>query len=43
MAQDPERIWKARNLGSGTFVITKPKRNKAKMRLHRLKNGRRGR
>jgi hypothetical protein len=43
MADNPERVWKAKNLGSGTFVITKPKRNKAKMRLHRLKNTRRAR
>jgi hypothetical protein len=31
-----------RKLGSGTFVITKPKRKKAKMRQTRLKNLTRG-
>ncbi len=37
------RNWAARSQGSGTFVISKPKRNKAKMRTHRLKNKRRAR
>lgn len=37
------RDWSVRNLGSGTFVISKPKRRKTKMRVHRLKNKRRGR
>lgn len=35
--------WSARNLGSGTFVFSKPKRKKSKMRVHRLKNKRRAR
>ena len=35
--------WSARNQGSGTFVFSKPKRKKTKMRLHRLKNTRRAR
>jgi hypothetical protein len=35
--------WSARNQGSGTFIITKPQRKKAKMRRHRLKNRRRAR
>jgi hypothetical protein len=43
MADKTAGNWSARNLGSGTFVISKPKRRKEKMRLHRLKNGRRGR
>ena len=37
------RDWSARNQGSGTFLISKPKRKKSKMRLHRLKNVRRAR
>jgi hypothetical protein len=35
--------WSSRSQGSGTFVYSKPKRKKAKMRLHRLKNKRRAR
>ena len=35
--------WSARNQGSGTFVFSKPKRKKTKMRAHRLKNRRRAR
>ena len=35
--------WSAKSHGSGTFVFSKPKRKKAKMRLHRLKNTRRAR
>jgi hypothetical protein len=35
--------WGAKAHGSGTFVISKPKRKKSKMRLHRLKNVRRAR
>jgi hypothetical protein len=37
------RDWSSRNQGSGTFIISKPKRKKTKMRLHRLKNTRRAR
>ena len=37
------RDWSSRNQGSGTFVFSKPKRKKNKMRLHRLKNKRRAR
>jgi hypothetical protein len=35
--------WSARNQGSGTFIFSKPKRKRAKMRVHRLKNKRRAR
>ena len=35
--------WSSKAHGSGTFVISKPKRKKSKMRLHRLKNVRRAR
>jgi hypothetical protein len=35
--------WNAKALGSGSFIICKPKRNKAKLRLHRVKNVRRAR
>jgi hypothetical protein len=37
-----KQIYQAENLGSGTFVITKPKRKKAKQRQSHLKNVRRG-
>ena len=37
-----KQIYKSENLGSGTFVITKPKRKKAKLRQTRLKNVTRG-
>ena len=37
-----EKLFKAEYLGSGTFVISKPKRKKAKMRQSQLKNVRRG-
>ena len=37
-----KQIYKSENLGSGTFVITKPKRKKAKQRQTRLKNLKRG-
>ena len=39
---DEKQQYKAENLGSGTFLITKPKRKKAKMRQTQLKNVRRG-
>jgi hypothetical protein len=35
-------LFKAEYLGSGTFVITKPKRKKIKVRQSALKNPRRG-
>jgi hypothetical protein len=37
-----KQIYSSENLGSGTFVITKPKRKKAKQRQSHLKNVRRG-
>ena len=37
-----EKLWKAEYVGSGTFVITKPKRKKAKKRQSALKNPQRG-
>lgn len=37
-----EKNYKATYLGSGTFVISKPKRKLAKIRQARLKNRRRG-
>jgi hypothetical protein len=43
MTAESKREWSARNQGSGTFSISKPKRNKAKQRAHRLKNKRRAR
>ena len=40
MADD--KLYKAEYLGSGTFVISKPKRKKHKMRQSKLKNLERG-
>ena len=37
-----DKTYKAENLGSGTFIISKPKRKKIKMRQTDLKNPRRG-
>ena len=37
-----KELYKSENLGSGTFVITKPKRKKAKRRQSQLKNVTRG-
>jgi hypothetical protein len=35
--------WKSKYLGAGTFVITKPKRKKTKVRQTRIKNVRKAR
>ncbi len=35
-------LYKSEYIGSGTFIITKPKRKAAKMRQTRLKNVKRG-
>ncbi|HLK47956.1 MAG TPA: hypothetical protein VKT49_07465 [Bryobacteraceae bacterium] len=37
-----EKLYKAEYLGSGTFVITKPKRKRAKLRQTKLRNPQRG-
>jgi hypothetical protein len=37
-----DKLYKAEYLGSGTFVISKPKRKKIKTRQSQLKNTRRG-
>jgi hypothetical protein len=37
-----EKTYKAESLGSGTFVISKPKRKSGKLRQSRLKKPRRG-
>jgi hypothetical protein len=37
-----ENVYKAEYLGSGTFVITKPKRKRPKLRQSRLKGAVRG-
>ena len=37
-----EKLYKAEYVGSGTFVISKPKRKKAKIRQSQLKNPQRG-
>ncbi len=35
-------LWKVENLGSGTFIITKPKRKESKVRQGKIKNRKRG-
>jgi len=40
MAED--KLYRAEYLGSGTFVISKPKRKKIKVRQSQLKNPQRG-
>jgi hypothetical protein len=42
LAKNDERLFKAEYVGSGTFVISKPKRKKTKTRQAELKNPRRG-
>jgi len=37
-----DKLYKAEYLGSGTFVISKPKRSKIKVRQSKLKNPERG-
>ena len=37
-----EKLYKAEYVGSGTFIISKPKRKKTKQRQSNLKNTRRG-
>jgi len=37
-----DKLYKAEYLGSGTFVISKPKRKKIKMRQSQLRNPKRG-
>jgi hypothetical protein len=37
-----EKLYKAEYLGSGTFIISKPKRKKSKARQSQLKNPQRG-
>jgi hypothetical protein len=39
----PEDIFKAEYVGSGTFIIKKPKRNSTKLHQSRVKNDRGGR
>ena len=37
-----DKLYKAEYIGSGTFIISKPKRKKIKMRQTQLKNPKRG-
>ena len=39
----PEDLYRASYVGSGTFIIKKPKRNSRKTHQQRVKNDRRGR
>lgn len=41
-AKQKENLFQAEYLGSGTFIITKPKRKRAKLRQSRLKGTVRG-
>lgn len=43
MAEEKKQPWQTKNVGSGTFIISKPKRKAAKLRTTRLKNKRRAR
>jgi len=43
MPEGPKRDWSARHVGSGTFLISKPKRGKVKTRSKRIKSKRRAR
>jgi len=38
LAEAAEKLYKAEYVGSGTFIISKPKRKKQKQRQTRLKN-----
>lgn len=42
MAEAADKLYKAEYVGSGTFIISKPKRKKIKLRQSRLKNPRQG-
>ncbi|MFN7933261.1 MAG: hypothetical protein U0R19_08040 [Bryobacteraceae bacterium] len=37
-----EKLYKTEYIGSGTFIISKPKRKERKLRQSRVKNRRRG-
>jgi len=37
-----EKLYKAEYIGSGTFIISKPKRKKQKLRQSRVKSPQRG-
>lgn len=39
----PENLYQAAYVGSGTFIIKKPKRNRTKLHQSRVKNDRGGR
>jgi hypothetical protein len=36
--KNPEKLYQSEYIGSGTFIISKPKRNKRKMRQLKLKS-----
>jgi preprotein translocase subunit YajC len=42
LAETNEKLYKSEYVGSGTFIISKPKRKKSKQRQSNLKNLRRG-
>lgn len=39
---EKDKLYKAESMGSGTFIISKPKRKPRKIRQTRLKNPQRG-
>jgi hypothetical protein len=43
MSDGKKKDWSSRNMGSGTFIISKPKRRKTKLRSQRVHNVRRAR
>ena len=43
MAEETKKTWQAKSMGGGTFLISKPKRKKAKLRASRVRNKRRAR
>lgn len=38
-----KQVWASKNIGSGTFLITKPKRKRKKLHAARVRNKRRAR
>jgi hypothetical protein len=43
MANKTNELWSAKGRGSGTFTISKPKRNHKKLHASRVRNKRRAR
>jgi hypothetical protein len=41
-AENPDKLYKAEYLGSGTFIISKPKRKNRKLHQSKVKSPQRG-